>query len=181
MRSTDLYPTWTMATTGTTDPRLSRLVTRVLLEIAPIGEDGLYWGVATDYTPVDQLFRDLRIGPYDYLRHWTMERVVREYWPWLLIALMVLVGLLLHGVRVTQLVRVRAAELKDALKGDDIEKIKAAQEKLMTEAQKIGQALYAQQGAEGAAGAADSGSANNGGEDDVVDAEVVDDDEKDNN
>ena len=71
-------------------------------------------------------------------------------------------------------------ELKDALKGDDIEKIKAAQEKLMTEAQKIGQALYAQQGAEGAAGAADSGSANNGGDDDVVDAEVVDDDDKDN-
>ena len=71
-------------------------------------------------------------------------------------------------------------ELKDALKGDDIEKIKAAQEKLMTEAQKIGQALYAKQGAEGAAGAADSGSANNGGDDDVVDAEVVDDDDKDN-
>ena len=116
MRSTDLYPTWTMATTGTTDPRLSRLVTRVLLEIAPIGEDGLYWGVATDYTPVDQLFRDLRIGPYEYLRHWTMERVVREYWPWLLIALMVLVGLLLHSVRVTQLVRVRTSALNDALK-----------------------------------------------------------------
>ena len=58
--------------------------------------------------------------------------------------------------------------------------LKAAQEKLMTEAQKIGQALYAQQGAEGAAGAADSGSANNGGDDDVVDAEVVDDDDKDN-
>ena len=72
-------------------------------------------------------------------------------------------------------------ELKDALKGDDMEKIKADQEKLMTEAQKIGQALYAQQGAEGAAGAqgaADSG--NNGGDDDVVDAEVVDDDDKDN-
>ena len=70
-------------------------------------------------------------------------------------------------------------ELKDALKGDDIEKIKADQEKLMTAAQKIGQALYAQQGAEGAAAAGDQGAADNGGDDDVVDAEVVDDD-KDN-
>ena len=50
----------------------------------------------------------------------------------------------------------------------------------MTSAQKIGQALYAQQGAADAAGAAGAaGSASNGSDDDVVDAEVVDDD-KDN-
>ncbi len=49
----------------------------------------------------------------------------------------------------------------------------------MTAAQKIGQALYAQQGAEGATAAGDQGAADNGGDDDVVDAEVVDDD-KDN-
>ena len=55
----------------------------------------------------------------------------------------------------------------------------------MTSAQKIGQALYAQQGAAdaagaaGAAGAGAAGSASNGSDDDVVDAEVVDDD-KDN-
>ena len=69
-------------------------------------------------------------------------------------------------------------ELKEALKGEDIEAIKTKQTELMTSAQKIGQALYAQQGAADAAGAA-SGSASNGGDDDVVDAEVVDDD-KDN-
>ena len=43
-------------------------------------------------------------------------------------------------------------ELKEALKGEDIEKIKSAQTELMTSAQKIGQALYAQQGAADAAG-----------------------------
>ena len=71
-------------------------------------------------------------------------------------------------------------ELKEALKGEDIEAIKTKQTELMTAAQKIGQALYAQQGAADAAGAAGaSGAAGNGGDDDVVDAEVVDDD-KDN-
>ncbi|WP_337646340.1 molecular chaperone DnaK [Bifidobacterium pullorum] len=71
-------------------------------------------------------------------------------------------------------------ELKEALKGEDIEAIKTKQTELMTAAQKIGQALYAQQGAADAAGAAGaSGVADNGGDDDVVDAEVVDDD-KDN-
>lgn len=69
--------------------------------------------------------------------------------------------------------------LKEALKGEDIEKIKSAQSELMTSAQKIGEALYAQQGAADAAGA--SGAASNGGDDDVVDAEVVDDDDKKDN
>lgn len=77
--------------------------------------------------------------------------------------------------------------LKEALKGDDIEKIKSAQSELMTSAQKIGQTLYAQQGAAGAAGASagaagagteQSGSASSSDDDDVVDAEVVDDDDK---
>ena len=73
--------------------------------------------------------------------------------------------------------------LKEALKGEDIEKIKSAQSELMTSAQKIGEALYAQQGAADAAGAAAgaSGAASNGGDDDVVDAEVVDDDDKKDN
>lgn len=72
-------------------------------------------------------------------------------------------------------------ELKEALKGEDIEKIKTAQSELMNAAQKIGQVLYAQQGAEGAAGAGAgaNGTGDGANGDDVVDAEVVDDD-KDN-
>ena len=77
--------------------------------------------------------------------------------------------------------------LKEALKGDDVEKIKSAQSELMTSAQKIGQQLYAQQGAAGAqagpaAGAqagANAGAESASKDDDVVDAEVVDDDKDD--
>ena len=74
--------------------------------------------------------------------------------------------------------------LKEALKGDDVEKIKSAQSELMTSAQKIGQQLYAQQGAQGAqsaeSGAQGAQSAeSNSKDDDVVDAEVVDDDKDD--
>lgn len=86
----------------------------------------------------------------------------------------------------------KISTLKDALKGQDIDKIKNAQQELMTSAQKIGQVLYQNgnaQGAAGAAGAANAGagaagasagSANAGSsdnsDDDVVDAQVVDDD-----
>ena len=63
--------------------------------------------------------------------------------------------------------------LKEALKGDDIEKIKSAQGDLTSSAQKIGEALYSQQNAQDAAGAAGS-AASAGADDDVVDAQVVD-------
>ncbi len=66
---------------------------------------------------------------------------------------------------------------KEALKGTDISAITAASERLAQSAQKIGQAMYAQQqqAAAGGAGPAGGGSGTPGGSsDDVVDAEVVD-------
>ncbi|NDR53019.1 molecular chaperone DnaK [Actinomyces sp. 565] len=67
-------------------------------------------------------------------------------------------------------------ELKKALEGTDIEPVKAAQEKLNEVSQKIGQALYA---SEQAAQAADSSAQAQSSteDDDVVDAEIVDDED----
>ncbi|QHO91996.1 molecular chaperone DnaK [Actinomyces sp. 432] len=69
-------------------------------------------------------------------------------------------------------------ELKKALEGADIEPVKAAQEKLNEVSQKIGQALYASEQAAQAAGADSSAQAQSSTEDDdVVDAEIVDDED----
>lgn len=68
-------------------------------------------------------------------------------------------------------------ELKKALEGDDAEAIKAAQQKLTDEGQKIGQAIYAQAQAEGAS-EADAPEADGQGDDDVVDAEIIDDEDE---
>ncbi|MFJ1753809.1 molecular chaperone DnaK [Kitasatospora sp. NPDC088134] len=66
-------------------------------------------------------------------------------------------------------------ELKEALKGEDVAAIRTATEKVSTTAQKLGAALYAQaDGAGAAAGAAGAGESA-AKEDDVVDAEIVDD------
>jgi len=69
-------------------------------------------------------------------------------------------------------------ETQEALKGTDHEAIKSSMEKLATESQKMGSALYSQPGAEGAAGAAGGAAdgAASDAQDDVVDAEIVDDD-----
>jgi molecular chaperone DnaK len=75
-------------------------------------------------------------------------------------------------------------ELRAALGGTDLEKIKSAHEKLATASQKAGSQLYAQaqaaageQGQAGAAGA-EAGQTGAAGGDDVVDAEIVEDDKK---
>ncbi|CCG05476.1 molecular chaperone DnaK [Blastococcus saxobsidens] len=75
-------------------------------------------------------------------------------------------------------------ELRSALGGSDIEAIKSAQEKVARVSQEVGGALYAQQaetaggagasGAEAGDGAAQGATTN---DDDVVDAEIVDEDE----
>ncbi|MCI4013037.1 molecular chaperone DnaK [Brevibacterium sp. ZH18] len=70
--------------------------------------------------------------------------------------------------------------LKEALKGEDDDAVKSAYDKLVANQQKIGEAIYNQQGgAEGAAGAeGGEGAADSSADDDVVDAEVVDDEDE---
>jgi molecular chaperone DnaK len=72
-------------------------------------------------------------------------------------------------------VQTAISEAQEALKGTDLAAIKTAVEKLATESQALGSALYANEatGAEGAAAGASGAQA-----DDVVDAEIVDEDPK---
>ncbi|HEY6650495.1 MAG TPA: molecular chaperone DnaK, partial [Mycobacterium sp.] len=66
------------------------------------------------------------------------------------------------------------AAAKTALEGTDISAIKSAMEKLGVESQALGQAIYdATQAEQAAGGGADAGGPS---QDDVVDAEVVEDD-----
>ncbi|MFA5890323.1 MAG: molecular chaperone DnaK [Actinomycetota bacterium] len=73
-------------------------------------------------------------------------------------------------------VQAKVASVKTALAGSDVAAIKSASEELSTSAQKIGQAMYAQQAQEAQAGAAPDQGAS--GDDDVVEAEIVDEDER---
>ncbi|HET6742308.1 MAG TPA: Hsp70 family protein, partial [Kribbella sp.] len=71
------------------------------------------------------------------------------------------------------------AELKKALEGDDADAIKAASEKLAQSSQKMGAAMYANAQAAGGStedGATSEDTTNASNDDDVVDAEIVDED-----
>ncbi|MEU6868934.1 Hsp70 family protein, partial [Streptomyces sp. NPDC046876] len=66
------------------------------------------------------------------------------------------------------------AELRDKLKGEDTAAIRAGADNLAQVSQRLGQALYAQQSTQATSGPAEGGQASP--EDEVVDAEIVDDD-----
>ncbi|MGW1047070.1 Hsp70 family protein, partial [Streptomyces sp. NPDC002547] len=74
-------------------------------------------------------------------------------------------------------VEAAVAELKETLKGEDTAEIRTATEKVAAVSQKLGQAMYADAQAAGGAGDAGAGQAKT--DDDVVDAEIVDEDRKD--
>lgn len=84
-----------------------------------------------------------------------------------------------NGEKVSEEIKTKVTESADAvdeaLKGEDIEAIKTAVEKLSTESQEMGKAIYEAEAAN--AGAADATNV----DPNVVDAEVVEDDDKDGN
>ena len=68
--------------------------------------------------------------------------------------------------------------VKEALKGEDDDAVKSAYDKLVENQQKIGEAIYSQQGGAEGAEAAGEGTADASADDDVVDAEVVDEEDE---
>jgi two-component system sensor histidine kinase TtrS len=78
--STPLYPDWPMAATQRVDAHLARQVAIALLSMPP-SPNGLYWDVPADYQPVNDLFRELMIGPYLDLRSTTVRGILKAYRP----------------------------------------------------------------------------------------------------
>ena len=115
VHSTDLYPNWTISTLPGLSPEISRKIAAALFSMPPI-ENGVRWSIANDYRGIDALFKNLRIGPYEYLQHFSVKRFLQQYWPAFAILLTCLIALILHSVTVSALVRKRTAQLEESLK-----------------------------------------------------------------
>jgi two-component system sensor histidine kinase TtrS len=107
--SSRLYPDWPFARLARTSPDLAKAVTASLLSMPPV--DGRAWTAPQDYTTVHALFRQLEIGPYEFLSQPTLIGLLRAYWHWFLVAGFGIVWWIVHVARVETLVRRRTAEL----------------------------------------------------------------------
>lgn len=113
LHSTRAYPNNTFSSTFAADKDLAKAMSVALLTMQPT-ETGQSWSLATDFKAVDKLYKSLKTGPYEHLRHWTVKRVLKEYWPFFVIAVLSLLGLILHSWRSDRLVERRSRELTEA-------------------------------------------------------------------
>ncbi|MCG5030743.1 PhnD/SsuA/transferrin family substrate-binding protein [Mesosutterella sp. OilRF-GAM-744-9] len=112
--STSLYPNWSLLVSPNLDAgTIVRIASAV--HTMPPGADGHQWTIASDFSRADDLYRTLRMGPYAYLRSWTLERILAEYGTLVAFALLALAGLVLHYVRTQRLVEIRTRQLRLAL------------------------------------------------------------------
>ncbi len=112
--TTRLYPDWPIAALRHTPPELARALAIALLSVPSDGHVPA-WSVPADYQTVHELFRELQIGPYDYLREPTLMALANRYWPWLMALAAALAVWVVYTVHVEHQVHVRTAALRAAL------------------------------------------------------------------
>ncbi|MBA3032524.1 MAG: PhnD/SsuA/transferrin family substrate-binding protein [Rhodocyclaceae bacterium] len=111
--STPLYPDWPFAAARGVDRHLAKSVAMALLSLPP-SASGLAWDVPADYQSVNELYRELMLGPYIDLRTSTFRGVLRNYRLFILAALLLFIGIVVHAIRVEYLVKRRTIELRAA-------------------------------------------------------------------
>lgn len=112
--STRLYPDWPLATLPHTPPELARDVAITLLQM-PATTGGLRFTVPADYQSVHDLFRELQIGPYAYLKEQGVAALARRHWPVLALLGTLVLLWLLYTYRVEKLVHARTRALRETL------------------------------------------------------------------
>lgn len=132
LRSTPLLPNWTIVSTSSAPWQVSRDVTFALLSMPPLA-NGTSWAVVSDFARVDDLYRTLRRGPFEYLRIRSVSDFFNAYWPAFLAALLLVFGLALHSWRTAVLIRRRTKELRDAMEKEELARAAAEEERRQKE------------------------------------------------
>ncbi len=113
-RSTALYPDVSMWGFEWTHEERVRALTVGLLS-QPSGSEGYEWLSFVPHTSVESLYKTLEIGPYAYLRDTSLRGLYSRYQGYVHAAIVFLLLLIAYEVRLQRLVKLRTAELCDAL------------------------------------------------------------------
>ena len=95
VHSTQLYPEWPIAKLSHVDNQLAKEVAIALMEMEPRDEAAVSsiitgWSIPATYQSVHNVLKELKIGPYEYLREVTLEEVLRQYWHYVIIMFIIL-------------------------------------------------------------------------------------------
>lgn len=138
--STPAYPDWPLAKLGSTPDHLAKLVAMTLLAMpenhrAAIAGEYAGWTIPVEYQAVHELFRELQIGPYEWMRQHTLQLLWSRYWQWILVILLGILWWFWHVYRVEQLVRTRTLQLTRANQRlhEEMEERQQAEHKLLSQ------------------------------------------------
>lgn len=126
LHSTELYPDLSFMGFEWTSPTATRQILLALL--TPKQDGGFEWLVSVPHQHMVALLRELKIGPFAYLRLTTIEGFIARYKQEILLAVLLIFLLLINELRVHRLVRKRTKELRLSL---------AAKTKMENEARRI--------------------------------------------
>lgn len=95
LHSTALYPEWPFAKLASTDDVLANKVAAALAQISPdhpAAQKGRYigWHAPLDYQIVDNLLKELHVGPYARHEYITFAEIMKNYWHIILITILLL-------------------------------------------------------------------------------------------
>ena len=116
--STRLYPEWPFARMKATAQDLAQKVAIALLSMpakSPAALKGRYggWTVPLDYQPVHELFRELRIGPYEDIGRITFTDILKQYGHWMILVAALIIITVVWATWIEVLVNRRTKELSD--------------------------------------------------------------------
>lgn len=115
LRSTSLFPGWTVARTSSlVEPAMTKRMVEALMSMPVDPKSSMGFSVATEFDRVDRVFKTLRIGPYAYLREWTLERIWQKYSAVVVTVVLLLLGGFVHLRIVERQAQARARELNEA-------------------------------------------------------------------
>lgn len=129
-RSTEQFPNWTFSSVAGADPALTREIVVTLLTM-PASPNGSWWGMATDFVDMDDVFRILQIGVYDVLKERSFKDFVTKYWPYAALLLSLVVLGFATATILRRMVQARTLDLQKALEKQIrlVQETKLAQER----------------------------------------------------
>lgn len=114
IRSTELYPGWVFAATKNTSEELRKETTKILFSLPAV--QGNEWSVPRNFAELDNLYKNLKVGHYEYLRNWDWKEFIRNYWSFILIVFVVMIAVFLHNLILKQQVERKTERLRQTMK-----------------------------------------------------------------
>lgn len=114
IRSSELYPGWVFAATKNTSEALRKETTKILFSLPAV--QGNEWSVPRNFAELDNLYKNLKVGHYEYLRNWDWKEFIRNYWSFILIVFVVMIAVFLHNLILKQQVERKTERLRQTMK-----------------------------------------------------------------